>query len=409
MSTALLPSVLTPLLGTLLMISILFVAIVYALSKALGSPLLSAFAKEELYALIFTVFIIAIWYLFTPVFSTITNSLVLTGLNIPPPASSPAYTILHIDSALMSTEVFIEKLINNYKNMAIYEFMIGFLSTINLPLTFATTRLSTDSIAIQPFIGLTLPLKAHNQVIYYFHYALGIVIAKKFFLLFARDVVPLIIFPLGILFRAFPPLRRTGSTILAFAFAFYFVFPLATLFSYYLIFDVYQPADFNFVPKDATPLEGDERAVEPFLQYLKANPAAEEIKELFETPSPAEKAAEEACEGFWASLWCGIKNILVALADLVIRYFAFLGSVVQTMLFLSGGIVEWVVDDTLFIAKLTSAAYYLVIYEVNIAIQLVVLIVITTVLEIIITVTMYRNIAELIGGETQLPGLTKII
>ena len=56
-----------------------------------------------------------------------------------------------------------------------------------------------------------------------------------------------------------------------------------------------------------------------------------------------------------------------------------------------------------------SGLYKYIITElVNIS-QLVVLVVVSAVIEIIICVTMYRNIAELIGGEVEIAGLAKLV
>ena len=54
--------------------------------------------------------------------------------------------------------------------------------------------------------------------------------------------------PLGLVMRAFPFFRATGSSIIALSFALYFVLPFAIILSNYLIFDIYQPADFVYTP-----------------------------------------------------------------------------------------------------------------------------------------------------------------
>jgi len=56
-----------------------------------------------------------------------------------------------------------------------------------------------------------------------------------------------------------------------------------------------------------------------------------------------------------------------------------------------------------------SGLYNFVMEEVVTLSQFIVLVLVTSVIEIIITVTMYRNIALLIGGEVEIIGLTKIV
>ncbi|MBI2079853.1 hypothetical protein HYT84_03740 [Candidatus Micrarchaeota archaeon] len=53
--------------------------------------------------------------------------------------------------------------------------------------------------------------------------------------------------------------------------------------------------------------------------------------------------------------------------------------------------------------------YYFIVEEVVMVSQFVILVLITSVFEIIITITMYRNISALIGGEIDIVGLSKLV
>ncbi len=57
----------------------------------------------------------------------------------------------------------------------------------------------------------------------------------------------------------------------------------------------------------------------------------------------------------------------------------------------------------------TSGLYKFIIDEVVTVSQLIVLVIVTSVLEVIFTITMYRNIAAVIGGELEIAGLTKLV
>jgi hypothetical protein len=58
----------------------------------------------------------------------------------------------------------------------------------------------------------------------------------------------------------------------------------------------------------------------------------------------------------------------------------------------------------------TSAGlYHFIIREVEHISQFVVAVMVMTVVELLITLTIYRNIAMLIGGEAELAGITKLV
>jgi hypothetical protein len=57
----------------------------------------------------------------------------------------------------------------------------------------------------------------------------------------------------------------------------------------------------------------------------------------------------------------------------------------------------------------SAGMYYFLIREVVSVAPFAILITVATVFEIIFTVTMYRDISLLIGGEAELVGLTKVI
>ena len=56
-----------------------------------------------------------------------------------------------------------------------------------------------------------------------------------------------------------------------------------------------------------------------------------------------------------------------------------------------------------------SGLFYFLTEEVTIVSQFVILVIVTSVFEIIMTVTMYRNISMLIQGEIDIAGLSKIV
>jgi len=61
------------------------------------------------------------------------------------------------------------------------------------------------------------------------------------------------------------------------------------------------------------------------------------------------------------------------------------------------------------LGNFAGGLYNMLVFEVVTVSQFVILVIFTSVLEIIITITAYRNIASLIGGEIEIAGLTKLV
>ena len=60
-------------------------------------------------------------------------------------------------------------------------------------------------------------------------------------------------------------------------------------------------------------------------------------------------------------------------------------------------------------ASISAGLYYFIVLEVTTASQLITLLTLATVIELIMTVTMYANVSILIGGEAEIVGLSKIV
>jgi len=104
---------------------------------------------------------------------------------------------------------------------------------------------------------------------------------------------------------------------------------------------------------------------------------------------------------------CSVWNVITGTASAIV---SFVGTVVNiwiTMMTFSG---DWLMNLGKGIPLGSSGGLYKFIIEEVVAIsQFIILVTITSVIEIIITITMYRNISELIGGEVEIMGLTKLV
>jgi hypothetical protein len=66
-------------------------------------------------------------------------------------------------------------------------------------------------------------------------------------------------------------------------------------------------------------------------------------------------------------------------------------------------------NNPLLPASASAGLYHFLIMEISMISPFMILIMLSTVIEIILTITMYRNVSILIGGEAEIVGLTKIV
>ncbi|MFZ5501849.1 MAG: hypothetical protein ACOY58_08085, partial [Candidatus Micrarchaeota archaeon] len=244
-------------IATALGICVMVVALMYMISYFLQSPEMVALAKEELAALILTVFIIFFFVGSDSLLNSAVNGLLISSL--PPQAqsivqgtTSGGMTKSHVDFALGSVGIIYQKLKSQYIDLYLFEILIGFLSTISFPIGSPIRAVNIISFSLAPFTGLVLLSNAHTVVVEAIGLMITLAWGKEFILYFVRDAVPILLFPFGIILRAVPFFRKTGSSVIAVAFALYFIFPFAVLFSNYLIFDAYNPPDFAYTPSAAS-------------------------------------------------------------------------------------------------------------------------------------------------------------
>ncbi len=406
-------------IGAALGLAIAFVAIFFLVAYFFQSPELTAMAKEELAALILTVFILMFWLGADTILNGMSTGIVLSSLpssiqGVFQSGSSSGLQGLagsHIQLALAANTIMEDKLIEQYKELYLFEALIGFLSTISFPIASPFPAIAIISFSLAPFTGLTLLSNAHTVVVEAIGYLITVMWAKEFILLFARDAVPLILLPFGLVLRAIPFYRKTGSSIIAVSFALYFVFPFATLLSNYMIFDVYKPADFAYMPSMAS-LSGDLSQSDTQSKVFGATAEGDKISQQFQSPDLVDQGLtdSQACGGGSGEhLLCSAENIISGVAGAVK---SFAGTVLQIwrfMMGMSGDFAYTLLANPVMPSSASAGLYYFLINEVLTVSPFVILVMVTIVFEIIFTITMYRNISLIIGGEGELVGVTKII
>ena len=372
---------------------------------------LQAAVKEDIGAFIVTLLIVIFWNVISEFLSDIVGALIV---GVGPLPSSQVLTVSHADAAYGALEIFFVKLRSNYFHLYLFEVLIGFLSTVSFPIGSPLPAVNIISFSLMPFDGLNLLSNAHTVVVEAIGYLMATIWAKEFIVIFARDTVPLILFPLGIVMRSFVWFRATGSSLIAISAALYFVYPLTVLLSNYLIFDVYQPRDFVFTPDEKVISffkSGQEKTEAQIdLEKEHALETGEDFREQFKSEnSIIEQSITIACPGdlidrmicsvskLISASWEGVKGFISTVFKIWTTMVSFSGDLLLSVLF---GVVP---------AGATAGLYRFVVQEVIAISQFVILVTVASVIEIIITVTLYRNISELLGGELEIAGLTKLV
>jgi len=384
----------------------------YMIAYVLQHPPIFAMAKEELSALIFSAILISFWLT-----AGLTLDPLVRGIFAPAAPSGFAQNAQasdlsssHIQLALASLEILFQKLKEMYTSMYLFEALIGFLSTISFPLGAPIAGTAVISFSLMPFDGLNLLSNAHTVVVESIGQLMTVVWAKEFILIFARDAIPIIFLPLGLVFRAIPFLRTTGSSIIAICFAGYFILPLAILFSNFLIFDIYQPADFVYAPTQVGVYKTDLQESTVTTDISESRKQGSELIQLFSSPGIAESAtSSEECSGNPVAK--SLCSAGVVISGVISGAWEFLKTVFKIWTFMMGFTGDFLSfwTNPLLPSSASAGLYYFIIDSVVAHSQFLVLIVVTSVVEIIFTITMYRNIALIIGGELEIAGLTKLI
>jgi len=402
-------------IGASLALGVMITALFYMLAYTLQHAPIFAMAKEELSALIFTGILIMFWIGSGVMLDPLVLGIIApAGSTIGAGGTLSDLTTSHVTLAIASLDILFHKLTDMYVSMYLFEALIGFLSTISFPLGSPNFGTAIISFTLMPFDGLVLLSNAHTIVVESIGQLIGVLSAKRFILLFARDVIPIIFFPLGLVFRAIPFLRTTGSSIIAICFAGYYVLPLAILFSNALIFDIYDPVDskleFSFSPEQMGPYTSDLKEADVSNQIDESRKKGNEVIQLFTSKDIAQSATTETeCVGNpITSMFCSAGLLIWGVLKGIGNFIVTMYTIWTFMMGLTGDFLSfW--SNPLLPQSATAGLYYFIIDAVIAHGQFLIIILVTSLFEIIFTITMYRNIAMIIGGELEIAGLSKLV
>jgi len=130
--------------------------------------------------------------------------------------------------------VLMPELMGFYRQFMMYEMLTGLASTFSIGIELPEMMLAAFKIDVHvqgllPFIFLGPINEAHTLLVDMIGMLVSATAGQNMLLTFIEINVPAIVLPLGIAMRAFPFARKTGSTIIAFCFCAYFIYPLSIL------------------------------------------------------------------------------------------------------------------------------------------------------------------------------------
>ena len=389
----------------------------YLASYFLQHPPLNAAAKEELAALIMSLIIVGAWFFFQGIlWQGACRLVMIDDLQADCGATSLAKSLspTHLGIAYASLELLFQELKSIYVSLYLFEMLIGFLSTIYISAGTFNPLLAVLPISVPPLVGLSLLSNAHTVLVEAIGMVMVAIVSKQHLIQFATYVIPTILLPLGLVMRAFPMLRSTGSSIIAICIVAYFVYPLSIMLSNYLIFDVYKPVDMVYVPTAIgfCAANGDPTAEEHALktktdmlvklrekwEKISNEPTSGVMANYGTTP---DSSTSTKIVGFFESIWENVTGVLTTAKDIfkfMVKLFGDFGISLTSLL--------WGVGPA---TGVVQGLYYFIVEEVVIVSQFIILVIVTSVFEIIITITMYRNISAIIGGEQEIIGITKLV
>ncbi len=377
------PDIMPPFVYIALITAAGIIALYYLLGKFLDSPQINAFAKEEFSQLVFSIGIVGLWFFFYQVATAIYSAAV---------CGSESCNMFEV--AFYSLSIVQSKLFSAYISYLSIETFVSIFSTIGFSLPLGFPILGVKWLSLSPLGGLGLLSNVIVTITESLGMLLGLAIGRQQLLALFEQIVPAVLLPMGLLLRSLPFTRSTGSSLIAFSFAAFFIFPASIAFSHYLMFSLYQP---TFIPQAPT---FDGFCFDPNNPTDKAAASTE----LQDNIARAEHFMTDDMDPSYDSYWFRLSELTVDSGKALKSTYSNGKDFISDTFSLSN-LVFALVKPTTF----GYIFFTLVTDRLQDVAQLAVLTTVTFVLEIIITVTGYRAISGILGGEMEILGLTKVV
>jgi hypothetical protein len=125
--------------------------------------------------------------------------------------------------------VITSRLMKGYTSLMLTQMFTGFLSGLSTGISTPLFKVLGKDISFMIFIGLTPLNQAHTTIVDLLGTAFAAFTGQNMLLNFIEEAALTAFLPLGLMMRAFPFTRKTGSTIIAVVAAAYFVYPISIL------------------------------------------------------------------------------------------------------------------------------------------------------------------------------------
>jgi hypothetical protein len=413
----------TPMAIAALLVGFAFAALAFMAGEFLSMPSIKAWVKGELYEHSLSAFIIliaiasvitlnwiAIGFVSQPNAQTYCNEN-LTHPEFDDPNQYPVFTQAQfflgckpdptdfIPMAGNFRGVMLAPMLSAYRHLIGIELVLGILSTMGFSTQQVTAIVTIPRLSFQPLIGMTIVSEAHIIVLDYIALGAGVIFSQKVLLQFIQESMLTIFLPFGLLFRAIPLTRKTGSTIIALCIAAYFVYPMSILINSQ-IFQNLTPINFaeyqNVLQICARqPGESDDHyntRIDGQVNAMKA--AFDDVATQSQNPNNINPQSqgkswnvldryESSKEHFETGMWTSIKTAL--------------SSVWQFRSF--------ILDPNAW----SEFFYAYIVDEITPTMQILALNILFLVNSIILTITFFRDISIAFGGEQRLFGVSKLI
>jgi hypothetical protein len=393
----------------------------YMFARIVNESSLQARAKNSVNAVIETVMILgALLFINWAISYTVSGAAGLTEVR------EDAHLVL----ARAAMERFLAATENVYLSAFIYEGILSILFGLNVAYSFGgNVEGSGIALAIHPLQGLHMVLDYQTTLMNFILTILVGVLGRLYLIKLAPYVLAMFL-PFGILFRGLHFSRTIGSALIALVLVIYYIYPLSVIFTDYLVFESYKVTVPPVPQLEASIPGGDwsdeqyQAATQDYINLAKN----QEFRNLQVNEGGTQSASEFASTSY---LWTKSGEKLGAMIS---KNKLSLG---LTLLSIGTGVVDdWTKTagavgnaggKFAITAKITNAlSFFLLLFAFwptkvipglfeLIVVQffylgyVIVVFLVTLVLEILISITAYKQISTTLGGEPLLFGLTKVI
>ena len=328
--------------------------------------------------------------------------------------------------------VMLPRVLSGYVHLMWFEVLVGFVSTVDFGLgkSLGQPFMWLTVGGITPGIGLNIISDANIFVVDAIAAAWSGFAAQKMLLQFIESSLLIYFLPLGLFLRALPFSRKTGSTIIAIIFAAYFVYPTTVLVNQRIFYSLNDPpgAPGNTLSAVGEPCSANsecrsglcraDRCIAPLTDF-------NEYSSVFQICG--ENTDFQTLQQNWAESVNAQRPRLEELAALSVRYQGTSSQQTTRQLWglfeaaeinrLDAGrdragapIEEYMFNIVMGSFSVINSGIFR-FFEVSIVdvSKYIILALLFIVVEIVITLTMVKDFALLIGGEPRIFGLSKIV